>query len=185
MVTPAGGARLRRAAGPRRDRRGGSRRVRRRRGGDALRADGRVRRAPGGRTGGDRRRSDRGRALRLRHAASARFGRLLILTGFGWFLATLSESPDPWLYSIGRVAGWTVEVALVYLILAFPTGRLPARVDRVLVGLIAAVVLCLYVPTAVLVEHYPLPEPVDGLRRAAARRTRSCSSRTSPRGRGS
>ena len=95
----------------------------------------------------------------VRDASSARFGWLLILAGFGWFVATLSESGNPWLYSIGRVAGWTVEVSLVYLILAFPTGHLPARIDRLLVGAIAALVLVLYLPTAVLVERYPLPSP--------------------------
>jgi signal transduction histidine kinase len=94
-----------------------------------------------------------------RHAASARFGMLLIVAGFGWFLATLSESGDEWVYSVGRVAAWLVEVALMYTILAFPTGRLPARVDRVLVGATALVVLLLYLPTALLVESYPVPTP--------------------------
>ena len=49
-------------------------------------------------------------------------------------MATLSESQDAWLYSLGRVSGWLVEVTLMYVILAFPTGRLPARVDRALVA---------------------------------------------------
>src|SRR4051812_17443362 len=31
-----------------------------------------------------------------------RFGRLLMLTGFGWYLTTLAESGDELLYSIGR-----------------------------------------------------------------------------------
>jgi len=92
-----------------------------------------------------------------RHAASARFGSLLIVAGFGWFMATLSESPDAWLYSLGRVTGWFIEVVLVYVILAFPTGRLPARVDRILVAAIGLVVLVLYLPTALLVDSYPVP----------------------------
>jgi signal transduction histidine kinase len=92
-----------------------------------------------------------------RHTTSARFGGLLIVAGFGWFMATLSESQDAWLYSLGRVSGWIVEVALVYVILAFPTGRLSARADRALLGAIALVVLVLYLPTAVLVESYPVP----------------------------
>ena len=94
-----------------------------------------------------------------RHAATARFGNLLVAAGFGWFMATLSQSEDPWLYSVGRVSGWLVEVALIYVILAFPTGRLPARVDRILVGTAALVVLCLYLPTALLVDSYPVPAP--------------------------
>src|SRR4029077_18345517 len=75
-------------------------------------------------------------------AASVRFGNLLIVSGFAWFMATLSESPDAWLYSVGRVSGWLVEVVLMYVILAFPTGRLGARVDRALVATAALVVLC-------------------------------------------
>jgi signal transduction histidine kinase len=94
-----------------------------------------------------------------RHAATARFGSILIVAGFGMFMATLSESHDAWLYSVGRVSGWLVEIVLLYLILAFPTGRLSSRVDRVLTGAIVLVVLCLYLPTAFLVDTYPLPNP--------------------------
>ena len=53
-----------------------------------------------------------------------RFGVLLILAGFGWFLTTLSESDNSLLYSTGRVASWLVELELMYLALSFPTGRL-------------------------------------------------------------
>src|SRR4051794_37365829 len=44
-----------------------------------------------------------------------RFGKLLMLTGFGWFLTTLAESHHEVPYSIGRVAGWVLEVSLIYL----------------------------------------------------------------------
>ncbi|MGH8572324.1 MAG: hypothetical protein ACREX8_07080, partial [Gammaproteobacteria bacterium] len=88
-----------------------------------------------------------------------RFGPLLIVTGFAWFLTTLAESDDEVLYSIGRVASWLVELELVYLALSFPTGRLPERVDRILVGAIAALVAVLYLPTALIADSYPLPAP--------------------------
>jgi signal transduction histidine kinase len=88
-----------------------------------------------------------------------RFGPLLIVTGFAWFLTTLAESDDELLYSIGRVASWLVELELVYLALSFPTGRLPGRVDRILVGAIAALVAVLYLPTALVADSYPLPAP--------------------------
>jgi signal transduction histidine kinase len=94
-----------------------------------------------------------------RHGATARFGGLLILAGFGWFLATLSESEDAWIYSVGRLAAWAVEILLVYVILAFPSGRLVAPVDRALVLAVGLLVLCLYLPTALLVETYPVPTP--------------------------
>jgi signal transduction histidine kinase len=88
-----------------------------------------------------------------------RFGALLIVAGLGWFLTTLSESSDPLLYSTGRVAGWIVEVGLVYLVLAFPLGYLRDRVDRTLVWAGALLVLVLYLPTALLVEQFPVPAP--------------------------
>jgi len=88
-----------------------------------------------------------------------RFGPLLIVTGFGWFLTTLAESDDELLYSIGRVASWLVELELVYLALSFPTGRLHGRMDRFLVWAIAALVATLYLPTALIADSYPLPAP--------------------------
>jgi signal transduction histidine kinase len=88
-----------------------------------------------------------------------RFGPLLITAGFGWFLTTLAESDDATLYSIGRVAGWLVELELVYLALSFPTGRLPERIDRLLVGAVVAVLAVLYLPTALIDDGYPLPAP--------------------------
>jgi signal transduction histidine kinase len=87
------------------------------------------------------------------------FGPLLIVTGFGWFLTTLAESDDELLYSVGRVASWLVELELVYLVLSFPTGRLPGRVDRLLVGATAALIATLYLPTALIADSYPLPAP--------------------------
>jgi signal transduction histidine kinase len=93
------------------------------------------------------------------HPASERFGTLLIAAGFGWFLVTLAGSSDARLYSTGRVADWLVEVLLVYVVLAFPSGRLPSRADRLLVAGVALVSAFLYVPTALLVEQFPVPAP--------------------------
>jgi signal transduction histidine kinase len=92
-----------------------------------------------------------------RHSPFPRFGTLLIAAGVGWFLTTLAGSQDGVLYSVGRVSGWIVEAALVYLVLAYPTGRLTRRVDRLLVAAIVVVVVVLYLPTALLVEQYPVP----------------------------
>jgi signal transduction histidine kinase len=87
----------------------------------------------------------------------ARFGRLLVLAGGAWFLAALSSSSNEILYSIGRVSGWTVEVGLIYLILAFPSGRLTTRLDRRLFAAALAVVATLFVPTAFMTDAYPAP----------------------------
>ena len=63
-----------------------------------------------------------------------RFGVLLILAGGGWFLTALAESRDELPYTLGRAAGWLMELALVYLILAYPSGRLPGRTERLIVA---------------------------------------------------
>jgi hypothetical protein len=103
-----------------------------------------------------------------------RFGPLLIVTGFGWFLTTLAESDDELLYSIGRVASWLVELELVYLALSFPTGRLHGRMDRFLVWAIAALVATLYLPTALSPTATRCPPPTRAARSPARPTPSSC-----------
>jgi signal transduction histidine kinase len=86
-----------------------------------------------------------------------RFGRQLVAVGFFTFLASLSAAEGEVPYSIGRIAAWWAEVALVYLMLAFPSGRLQHRVDRALVGAIALVILVLYMGAVPLTDSYPVP----------------------------
>ncbi len=94
-----------------------------------------------------------------RDGRHARFGRLLVLTGFAWFLPSLSASSNDVLYSVGRIAGWTVEVALIYLVLAFPSGRLQNRIDRGLFLTAVATVGLLYMPTVLIDQSFPQPSP--------------------------
>jgi signal transduction histidine kinase len=94
-----------------------------------------------------------------RQAASARFGTLLIATGGAWFMTTLAESPEPPVYAAGRISGWLSEPLLMYLVLAFPTGRLLARADRTLIAAAVAIVAVLYVPSVLFVERFPEPSP--------------------------
>jgi signal transduction histidine kinase len=88
-----------------------------------------------------------------------RFGLLLIALGTGAFVTTFAESPDESLYTIGRIAGWLFEVLLVYVILSFPTGHVLGRVDRALVRAMAVVAGVLFVPRAILAEHFEVPSP--------------------------
>jgi signal transduction histidine kinase len=88
-----------------------------------------------------------------------RFGLLLIATGALWFVTTFAESGNDVLYTVGRIAGWSAEVLLVYLFLAFPDGRLNTRLDRVLVAMMGAVVLVAFVPRLVLAERFLIPSP--------------------------
>jgi signal transduction histidine kinase len=89
----------------------------------------------------------------------ARFGSLLVVAGAFTSVAVLASSSAPLLYSVGRIGGWVAEVVLIYTILAFPTGRLPARKDRLIVGATAVMVATLYLPTALLVTDFPAPSP--------------------------
>jgi signal transduction histidine kinase len=88
-----------------------------------------------------------------------RFGLLLTIAGFAWFLTTLAESDNELLYSVGRVSGWLVEPGLIYLILVFPFGRLTSRVDRALVWAAVALVAAVYLPSALISDSYPVPAP--------------------------
>jgi signal transduction histidine kinase len=88
-----------------------------------------------------------------------RFGRLLYATGVLAFVTTLAESGDSDLYTIGRMAGWTLEGALACLILAYPSGRLATRVDRRLVLAMAGVIGLLTLPAALVTRDFPLPSP--------------------------
>lgn len=88
-----------------------------------------------------------------------RFGRLLVAAGLASFLATLAESADAVLYSVGRVSGWVLLIGLIWLMLTFPSGRLTTRADRLLVGASAAILVLLYLPTALLADGYPVPSP--------------------------
>ena len=88
-----------------------------------------------------------------------RFGVLLIAAGGAWFVTTFAESGDELLYTIGRTAGWLVELLLVYLILSFPTGRLPGRTDRIVVACMAVVLVTLYLPRLLLGADFEVPSP--------------------------
>ncbi|MFZ0381390.1 MAG: histidine kinase [Solirubrobacteraceae bacterium] len=86
-----------------------------------------------------------------------RLGILLVLSGVVWLVVTFALADTALAYSIGRVADWVGWAALVYVVLAFPEGRLVDRLDRVLAASFGFVVAVLWLPTALLVNRYPTP----------------------------
>jgi signal transduction histidine kinase len=90
---------------------------------------------------------------------NTRFGWLLIGVGAALLVSTLAETDDELVYTIGRSAGWVVQVLLIALILTFPTGHLTGSVERALLGATVLVVLTLFVPRLLLAEHFELPSP--------------------------
>src|SRR3954451_13669405 len=88
-----------------------------------------------------------------------RFAALLVGAGALWSLTVLAQSHDPTLYSVGRIAVWVVEIVVVYLLLSFPSGRLTSSPARVAMTATVALVGLLYLPPALVVQHYPDPSP--------------------------
>jgi signal transduction histidine kinase len=88
-----------------------------------------------------------------------RFAAVLVAAGALWSLTVLAQSHDPTLYSAGRIAAWIVEVVVVYLLLSFPSGRLTSSPARVAMAATVGLVGLLYLPTALVVQHYPEPTP--------------------------
>lgn len=86
---------------------------------------------------------------------------VLMLLGLGAlsFLTTLADTSDPALYTLGRFAGWCVEVLLVVVLLAAPTGAPTEDIDRRLASLMGAVAAVFYVPTLLLSSTLPVPNP--------------------------
>jgi signal transduction histidine kinase len=89
----------------------------------------------------------------------ARFGLVLIAAGAGWAVTTLAETDGSLTYTVGRAAGWLVELLVVYLVLCFPSGRLGDRVDRLLAGAMAVVIALFYGLQLVVAEGFSVPSP--------------------------
>ena len=95
----------------------------------------------------------------LRRGRFGRFGFLLVLVGVGAALMSLSNSGSEYVYSVGRISAWLVQPLVIYALLSFPSGHLTHPRDRFLVATSVALVLVLYLPSAVLVDEYPAPTP--------------------------
>jgi signal transduction histidine kinase len=68
-----------------------------------------------------------------------RVGPVMVFTGFAWFAARLAQASSALPYTIGVLVQYVWIVGFIYLLLCFPSGRLPGAIDR---GLVAfAVVL--------------------------------------------
>ncbi len=67
-------------------------------------------------------------------AQSSRFGKLMILTGFAWFLSVLAASDNSVLFTIGLAFGAIALATVAHLVLAFPSGRLETPAERIVVA---------------------------------------------------
>ena len=92
----------------------------------------------------------------LREPSNARLGIALLAIGFSWSLTALAETSLSVPYTIGRISTWLVFPGVVYLLLAFPDGRIAKGLDRVVFFGIVGVLVFLFLGTAPLVQEYPV-----------------------------
>jgi signal transduction histidine kinase len=92
----------------------------------------------------------------IAHGRELQFARALVASGILWSLSALTASPEPVAYSIGHVSQWIVVLAIAYMLLSYPSGRLEGPTERALFASLAAIVVILFLPTALLA---PFPHP--------------------------
>jgi len=97
-------------------------------------------------------------ALRLRYPERP-LGPLLFLLACTFAVQAFLSSPNPYLFTLARVARPAVEVLLIWVMLAFPSGRLKGRVERMLVITGALAVLLLWLPGMMLSHQVILGGP--------------------------
>ena len=71
------------------------------------------------------------------HEPANRTGRLMTLVGLTWFIGTLTSASIPIVSELALAFEDTFDVVLVALVLAYPSGRLETRVDRIAVWILA------------------------------------------------
>lgn len=86
-------------------------------------------------------------------------GALLFALATVYALQTLVASPSPVLFTLARAARPAVEVLLIWMMLAFPSGRLPGPRERALVAISALAVLLLWLPGVMLSSSIPMAGP--------------------------
>ena len=67
-----------------------------------------------------------------------RLGAVMVFTGFAWFATFLADGGSSLVFTLGKALESVYLLGFVYLVLSFPSGRLPGRLDR---GLFASAVL--------------------------------------------
>jgi signal transduction histidine kinase len=91
----------------------------------------------------------------LRAPVNASFGVALLAIGFAWSLTALTESSLSMPYTIGRLSTWLTFPCVVYLLLAFPDGRIDKGLDRGLLVAVVVILGLLFFGTAPFVQAFP------------------------------
>jgi signal transduction histidine kinase len=91
----------------------------------------------------------------LRAPVNVSFGYALLGIGFAWSLTALTASSLSVPFTIGRLATWMIFPCVVYLLLAFPDGRIDKGLDRGILVTVVVVFVVLFYGTAPFVQAFP------------------------------
>jgi signal transduction histidine kinase len=93
-------------------------------------------------------------AVRTRYPDRPMWIPLCVATVF-YALQPAIYSTDPWLFAIGRFARPAMELVLVWTMLAFPTGTVHGRWERLVLGIGVATFFVLWLPGVLLAPQVP------------------------------
>jgi signal transduction histidine kinase len=71
----------------------------------------------------------------------------------------LATSSNPYLFTLTRIARPVAELLVVWVMLGFPSGRLPGRIDRLLLGTLACAIALLWLPAMAFTQAVQIPGP--------------------------
>jgi signal transduction histidine kinase len=94
----------------------------------------------------------------LSRARDIHVARALMVAGVLWSLSALAASQEPLASSAGHVSTWCGDLAIAYLLLSYPSGRLVDPTARALFVAATLLVGVLFLPTALLAQ-FPHPAP--------------------------
>ncbi len=96
----------------------------------------------------------------LRRFPERRLGWLLVAVGVAYFVRSLAAADSAVVYSLARAFGQFGEVLLLWVMLAFPTGRLGTPGPRSIVIAGAASIVLLWWPVVLLSDEIPAAGPL-------------------------
>jgi signal transduction histidine kinase len=81
-----------------------------------------------------------------------RVGPLMVATGIAWYLVVASNTSSALIWTVGNLSNNLFVATAIHLLLAFPSGRLERRFDRVLVGISYGATTLGWLPVALLAD---------------------------------
>jgi signal transduction histidine kinase len=88
-------------------------------------------------------------------------GRMLFLLAGASTFRLLLGSPDPYLFTLAHSLQPAVETILIWIILAFPSGRLLQRSERIVMAASVLALAALWLPFVMLTPTFPNLSPID------------------------